>query len=250
MTDPKQNQHWEALAQELGAAIPARVTEMGKRLLKGYKPRYCHALTNVSVTVYKGDIIGIIGPNGSGKSTFLRTVSGIYHPDAGSVHTHGRISTLLSLGTGFDNNLSGLDNICLNGLIIGMSQAAINANIPQIIEFAEIGDFIHVPMKYYSSGMISRLSFAIVLAMEPDILLIDEIFSVGDLAFQKKSEKAMHNLLSRSNCQMIVTHNLALVREHCNRALYFEGGRIKMDGPPDAVVSRYERNYGLANANS
>jgi len=146
------------------------------------------------------------------------------------------------LGTGFDNNLSGIENIRLNGLTLGMSLGEIESKISTIVDFADIGDHIHGPMKHYSNGMISRLSFSIVLAMQPDILLIDEVFAVGDLAFQKKSQSAMNDLLDKSFCQIIVTHSLPFVRQHCNRAIYLCNGRVIMDGDPDAVVSRYERD--------
>jgi len=218
-----------------------KVAQVSKKLITGVKPRYFVALEDINLEVRQGEIVGIIGPNGSGKSTLLRAISGIYHPDQGTVDKNGRISTLLSLGTGFDNNLTGLDNIRLNGLIIGMHLEEIEQQISQIVNFADIGDHINQPMKYYSSGMISRLSFAIVLAMKPDILLIDEIFSVGDLAFQAKSEKAMHELLEKASCQLIVTHSLSMVERHCNRALYIRGGRIVLDDEPDKVVARYKR---------
>ena len=206
--------------------------------------KYHTALSNINLIVNQGDIIGIVGPNGCGKSTLLRAISGIYSPDDGSIECYGKISTLLSLGSGFNNKLNAIDNIRLNGLTIGMSLDEIERKIPSIIEFAEIGDYVHVPMKYYSSGMISRLSFSIVLAMQPDILLIDEIFSVGDLAFQKKSEKAMHQLLSSASCQLIVTHSLSLVKDHCNRAIFMEKGKIILDGEPNDVVNYYEKRYG------
>ncbi len=205
------------------------------------KPEYFTALSGVSFEVSSGDIVGIIGPNGAGKSTLLRAVCGIYEPDEGSIECSGRISTLLSLGTGFDNSLNGMDNIRLNGLTIGMAMKEIEKSIPSIIEFADIGDHIYSPMKYYSSGMISRLSFAIVVAMKPDILLIDEVFSVGDLAFQKKSTAAMHELLAKATCQLIVTHNLSLVTEHCNRAIYIKGGKIIANGPSHEVVAQYKK---------
>lgn len=216
------------------------IRETGLRLARGRRPRTFTALRNVNLTLRDGDVLGVIGPNGCGKSTLLRTISGIYRPDEGEVRTQGQVSTLLSLGTGFDNRLDGLSNIRLNGLLMGMSHEEIDAATPDIVAFAEIGEHIDVPMKYYSSGMISRLSFAIVLAMQPDILLIDEIFSVGDLEFKKKSEKAMHDLLTRASCQVIVTHSLRLVREHCTRAIYMRSGRILMDGEPEEVVARYE----------
>ncbi len=219
-----------------------KAVEVGNRLVRKRKPRFFTALEDASLTINEGEIVGIIGPNGSGKTTLLRTISGIYHPDAGSVTCRGRISTLLSLGTGFDNRLTGLDNIRLNGLLIGISMKEIEDKIPMIAEFADIGDHIHTPMKYYSSGMISRVSFAIVVAMRPDILLIDEVFSVGDLAFQRKSQKAMHELLSRASCQLIVSHNLSLIREHCNRVIYLESGHIVVDGAPEEAVAAYEKD--------
>lgn len=172
------------------------LAQTARRLFHGRRLRYFTALDDASLTINSGDIVGVIGPNGCGKTTLLRAMCGIYHPDLGTVQRFGRISTLLSLGTGFDNRLNGIDNIRLNGLVMGMSQREIEAKIPQIIEFADIGEHIYQPMKYYSSGMISRVSFAIVQAMQPDILLIDEVFSVGDLQFRKKSERAMHDLLA------------------------------------------------------
>ncbi len=216
------------------------IRESALRVVRARRPRMFTALEGIDLVIRDGDVLGVIGPNGCGKSTLLRTISGIYRPDQGEVHTEGQVSTLLSLGTGFDNRLHGLDNIRLNGLLMGMSHAEIDAAIPDIVAFAEIGDHIDVPMKYYSSGMISRLSFAIVLAMQPDILLIDEIFSVGDLEFKKKSERAMHDLLTRASCQVLVTHSLSLVREHCTRAIYMRSGRIVLDGEPAEVVARYE----------
>jgi ABC-type polysaccharide/polyol phosphate transport system ATPase subunit len=214
--------------------------DLGRRIFRDYQPSYHTALDNVSLRLNQGDVLGVIGPNGSGKSTLLRVISGIYHPDRGSVDRHGRVSTLLSLGTGFDNTLSGLDNIMLNGLILGMSRDEIESKTDEIIRFADIGDYIHQPMKYYSSGMISRVSFSITLAMRPDILLLDEIFSVGDLLFQKKSMQAMDELRERASCQVLVSHSLGLIREHCNRAIFLAGGRILADGSPDVVVAEYE----------
>ena len=226
--------------------LKQKATEVVRRLLHRYRPRYFIGLDAIDLDLYEGDVVGVIGPNGCGKTTLLRTICGIYYPDAGRIHCTGRVSTLLSLGTGFDNRLNGLDNIRLNGLILGMSLCEIDDKIDEIVAFADIGEHIHMPMKYYSNGMISRLSFAIVLAMKPDILLIDEIFSVGDLAFQRKSERAIHQLLARASCQLIVTHDLDLVLNHCNRALYMRSAQIVMDGRPDEVVARYRAETGEA----
>jgi teichoic acid transport system ATP-binding protein len=220
----------------------AKAREVGRRLVRGEGPRYFEALKGISLEVRQGDIVGVIGPNGSGKSTLLRTIGGIYHPDRGRVETFGKVSTLLSLGTGFDNRLSGIDNIRMNGLILGLPKRELEAKIPMIEEFAEIGDHMRVPMKYYSSGMISRVSFSIVLAMQPDILLIDEVFSVGDLQFQRKSARALHELLGQASCQVIVTHNLEFVKKHCNRAVYVRSGRVLADGDPSEIVRRYARD--------
>jgi len=217
------------------------VRQTVRRVVDGKNIEYFTALDKVSFEVDKGDIIGVVGPNGGGKSTLLRTITGIFQPDEGVIDCHGCVSSLLSLGTGFINELSGRDNIFLNGLIIGLTYKEIEERIPQIIEFADIGKHIYKPMKYYSSGMISRLSFSIVLAMDPDILLIDEVFSVGDLAFSKKSEKAMHELLEQASCQIIVTHDLDLVMNHCNRVLYLSAGKIIVDGTPDEAISAYRK---------
>lgn len=222
--------------------LAQKAQEFARRLLRGQELGHFTAVDDVSLRVAEGDIVGVIGPNGCGKTTLLRAIAGIYWPDGGAVRRHGRVSTLLSLGTGFDNRSNGLDNIRLNGLIMGMSDQEIDARIPEIVAFADIGEHIYKPMKYYSNGMISRVSFAIVLAMQPDILLIDEVFSVGDLEFQKKSESAMHKLLSKAACQVIVTHNLHFVRSHCNRALYLRNGKVIADGTPVEVVRQYERD--------
>ncbi len=209
---------------------------------RSYQKEVFIALDKVNLTIRDKEIVGIIGPNGSGKSTLLRTMSGIYSPDTGIVRTNGRLSVLLSLGTGFNTTLNGLDNIRLNGLMMGMTLAEIEALIPKIIEFADIGDHIYAPMKYYSSGMISRVSFSILMALEPEIILIDEVFSVGDLSFQQKSTNVLENLLRQASAQVIVTHSLGMVLDHCSRAVYVSGGKILADGPPQEVVRQYEKD--------
>jgi lipopolysaccharide transport system ATP-binding protein len=220
-----------------------KAREILNRMIKGAKPDMFTALSGVSLEARDGDMIGIIGPNGSGKTTLLRTLCGIYHPDEGRVRTRGRISTLLSLATGFDNNLSGRENIRLNGLFLGMSPGEIEDKMQAIIDFANVERFIDVPLHYYSSGMISRLSFSIVLAIRPEVLMVDEVFSVGDLAFQKKSKGALDELLSQASCQLIVTHNLDFVRDNCNRAIYLRAGKVEADGSPEEVVMQYQRDF-------
>ena len=204
---------------------------------------YHQVLEGIDLEANPGERVGIIGPNGSGKSTLLRVISQIYKPDSGTMTVDGKLSSLLSLGTGYNNTLTGLENIRMNALLHGMTMKEIDRKLPEITEFADIGDHINKPMKYYSNGMISRLSFSIVLSLNPEILLIDEVFSVGDIAFKRKSEAALHELLNRAAIQVIVSHNLDLIANHCNRALYIEAGRCKMDGRPDEVIKRYERDY-------
>lgn len=229
---------WEK-TRTLSDSLARRV----KAILGGHRTQYFEALKEITFEARQGDIVGVIGPNGSGKSTLLRAISGIYQPDRGNVRCYGKVSSLLSLGTGFDLALNGIDNIYLNGMLTGMAPKKIDSQLDEIIEFAELRDHIYKPMKYYSNGMISRLGFAMVLAMEPEILLVDEIFSVGDIAFQKKSKRVMHELLEKTTCQLIVTHDLQLVREHCNRAIYIREGRIVADGQADEVLENYEKDF-------
>lgn len=225
--------------REQSPSIAGALYQTARSLLRPRKIGWYTALDSVSVTLHEGETVGIIGPNGGGKTTLLRVVSGIYPPDEGYVETQGSISNLLSLGTGFDNRLSGLENIRLNCLVMGLSMDEIDRLTEQIVDFAEIGPRVHLPLRYYSSGMISRLSFATVLALQPDILLIDEVFSVGDLSFKERSEAAMRDLMARASCQLVVTHNLSYVRNECTRALFIEGGRIVADGEPRDVVKEY-----------
>jgi ABC-type polysaccharide/polyol phosphate transport system ATPase subunit len=222
-------------------SMPQHVAEWGRRLTGKWKPEYFPALTDINLRVDRGEVLGVLGRNGAGKSTLLRTISGIYYPDAGTVTVDGRISALLQLGTGFNNSLSGRENIILGGLTLGFSMAQIQERMQLIIDFSEVGDFIDVPVRYYSSGMISRLSFSMVVSMEPDVLLIDETLSVGDLAFQKKSQEAMRELLQRASCQVIVSHSMETIERLCTRAILIEQGKIVGDGPTKDVIAQYQR---------
>jgi ABC-type polysaccharide/polyol phosphate transport system ATPase subunit len=215
--------------------------ELRRRIVDHWRPTEFLALDGVSLEIGKGEVLGVIGPNGSGKTTLLRMIMGIYHPDEGRVEVRGRVSAVLALGTGFDLNLSGVDNVRLNGMMLGHSLEEINRKLPAILEFADIGDFVNTPMKYYSTGMISRLSFATVVAMEPDILLVDEMLSVGDLAFAEKSASAMRALLAQASCQVIVSHDLDTIERICTRSIWMLGGRIMADGMPGEVRREYER---------
>jgi len=211
----------------------------GKSSIKYFEP-----LKGINLDIYRGDKVGIIGANGAGKSTLLKLIAGIYKPDGGTLHVKGSVSSLLSIGTGFSPELSGMDNIRLSAYMRKIKKNDIEKRLPDIVDFCELEDFLNVPIKYYSTGMISRLGFAISAAMKPDILLIDEIFSVGDLKFQKKSEKAMQSLLDNSYCQVIVSHDLQTVERVCNRAILVHQGSIISDGPPNKVIKDYYKLQG------
>lgn len=226
--------------------LGAFAKRIGSGKIKARKVQRFRALNSVSLIASDGDVIGVIGANGSGKTTLLRAIAGIYQPDSGSVDTLGSLSTLLSLGTGFNNMLTGRRNIFMVGYLMGMTKSDISDRVADIVAYAELEEFIDVPVKYYSNGMISRLGFAIATTMEPEILLVDEIFSVGDLAFKAKSERTVRSLLERASCQVVVTHSLSFVKESCNRAVYVRDGEIVHDGEPQQVVAAYEE-YVAAN---
>lgn len=218
--------------------------ELLKKWLGKSDIKYFEALHTVNLDIFKGDKIGIIGANGSGKSTLLKLIAGIYKPDHGSLHVKGKISSLLSLGTGFSQDLSGIDNIRLSSYMRKIPKEDLRDIMKDIVEFCELEEFLHVPIKYYSTGMISRLGFAISASMKPDILLIDEIFSVGDLKFQTKSEKFMENLMENALCQMIVSHDLHAIERMCNRALLIHKGCIVCDSTPEEVIKEYKKLQG------
>lgn len=204
------------------------------------KAEYFEALKGISFDVTKGEILGIIGDNGSGKSTLLRALAGIYSPDSGSVETYGQSVSLMAIGAGFKKNLSGRDNILLSGLLLGFPKKLIMEKMDEIIEFSGLGAKIDKSVRAYSSGMYSKLAFSITAILEPDILLIDEVFSVGDKRFKKKSAKKMQQLIEDANrTVVIVSHNLANLQSLCSRVIWIDAGEIKMSGDPETVISAY-----------
>lgn len=215
--------------------------EAKARIQGNWQPNYFSALSNINLEVKQGEIVGLIGANGSGKTTLLRAIAGIYEPDAGTVQTNGKISALLQLGTGLNNKLSGRENIILGGLTLGLSKAQILEDIEKIIEFSGIGDFIDTPMRFYSSGMISRLSFSIIAFVSPDILLIDETLSVGDIGFQEKSKKTMDKLMQDASCQIIVSHSLNTIQELATRVCVIDAGKIIADDVPYKSIKEYKK---------
>lgn len=198
------------------------------------------ALKNVSFTVKKGEMLGIIGRNGAGKSTLLKILTQITPPTTGEVRLRGRVGSLLEVGTGFHQELSGRENIYLNGSILGMSKKEIDRKFDQIVEFADIGKFLDVPVKRYSSGMQVRLAFSVAAHLEPEILLVDEVLAVGDADFQKKCLGKMEEVTKKDGRTVIfVSHNLGAVKTLCNKCLFLDGGEVKSWGDTDQVISDY-----------
>lgn len=199
------------------------------------------ALHGVSFNVKPGEIVGIIGKNGSGKSTMLRAIGGIFSADEGSIDLHGHSISLLSIGVGFQKKLTGRENILLSGMILGFEESYIRERMDEIIEFSELGEFIDRPVKTYSSGMYSKLAFAITAILETEIMLIDEVLSVGDAKFKKKSFKKMKSLISDKNrTVLIVSHSIETLQKLCTRVLWLHDGNLKMDGDPKEVLAAYD----------
>ena len=198
------------------------------------------ALRNVTFQVRHGDALGIIGPNGAGKSTLLQVLAGIITPSEGFVEVDGHVSSLLTLGVGFDQDLSGTDNIRLAGAFMGLDHAVVEERLPAIVDYADLGDFIDVPIKTYSSGMRARLGFAIATSVEPDILILDEVLSTGDAAFRAKSKQRVGELVSEAKAIVLVTHDMNWVTEYCNRAMLIEKGNIVASGSPEDVVREHQ----------
>ena len=207
--------------------------EMGKR--DDYK-----AVDGVSFSVEEGEVIGIIGPNGSGKSTLLRTIANIFSPNEGRIKTFGKSVALLALGAGFNMNLPGRENIYLSGMLLGFSKKEIEGKIEEIIEFSELGEFIERPVRTYSSGMVSKLAFSITASLEADIILIDEVLSVGDAKFTKKSlNRIKEIIMDHTKTVLIVSHNIGTLRESCSKIICLEEGKLKEFGEVNEVLARY-----------
>ena len=199
------------------------------------------AIKGISFEIEKGKILGIIGRNGSGKTTILRAIAGIFSADEGTIDLKNNTVSLLSIGVGFQKKLTGYENIFLSGLLLGFTESEIKANIDKIIEFSELGDFIYKPVRTYSSGMHSKLAFAITAILESDVMLIDEVLSVGDAKFKKKSYAKMKELINDENrTVVIVSHSLETLKKLCNEILWLNDGKIKMQGAPKDVIPLYE----------
>ena len=201
------------------------------------------ALNDISFSVKPGEVFGIIGPNGAGKSTLLKVVSRVMVPTSGRVWIKGRVSPLLELGAGFHPELTGVENIFLNGTLLGYSYAEIEEKFHEIIEFADIGDFIYAPIRSYSSGMVARLGFAIATAWQPEVLILDEVLSVGDTAFEKKCSARINEFRENKATILLVSHSVPLIRSLCQRAILLQQGKIVKSGTADEVCDYYSSSF-------
>lgn len=198
------------------------------------------ALKNVSFEIKKGEVLGIIGHNGAGKSTLLKVISGILRPTEGSVRLDGQVVPMLELGSGFDFDLTGRENIFLNGAILGYSEQFLHEKYDEIVEFSGLGKFIEIPLRNYSSGMVVRLAFSIATVVNPEILIVDEILAVGDADFQEKSKQRMLELMGGGTTVLFVSHSLEQIREMCDRVLWLEHGQVQQIGPTKEICDAYE----------
>jgi len=201
------------------------------------------AIRGVSFTIFEGETVGVIGRNGCGKSTLLRLVAGIYQPDAGEVRSHCPRVSLLSLSLGFDPQLTGRENAVLSGMLSGSTRSQVESELDEIIRFAELGRFIDEPIKTYSTGMRSRLGFAVALKLRTDLMLLDEVLSVGDQAFREKAEKAMVDRINSKQTVLLVSHSLPQTQALCDRVIWLDKGCVVEVGEPDEVIARYQDSF-------
>jgi homopolymeric O-antigen transport system ATP-binding protein len=199
------------------------------------------ALNNINLTIHHGDHVGLIGHNGSGKSTFLRLLANIYEPTHGSIKTDGHISPMLALSPGIEPELTGYENILLRGTLLGLSKQQIKKQMNEIAELTGLGDYLSMPIRTYSSGMLVRLAFAISSSIKPDILVIDEIFGAGDASFMVKAREKMASLLKQSSIVVMATHSDELIKEFCNKAILLESGKVKFFGSPKEALELYHQ---------
>jgi ABC-type polysaccharide/polyol phosphate transport system ATPase subunit len=197
------------------------------------------ALENISLRISEGDRVGIIGSNGAGKSTLLKLLAGIYPPTTGRREVFGQISSLFDIALGFEHDATGWDNIAFRSYLQGETPRTIRDKVQPIAEFSELGDFLNMPVRYYSSGMMVRLAFSIATAIEPELLLVDEVLSAGDLAFQAKARQRIHDLMNNARAVVVVSHDLVSLAQLCEHVLWLDHGRIRLSGPTDEVIAAY-----------
>lgn len=227
--------------KDIWVSYPEETQQPLKKLFHRHRPRFW-ALKGISFEVKKGEVLGIIGRNGSGKSTLLKLLSGLISPDKGDFNIEGdEHPVLLSLGAGFQPELSGIENIYLNGLLLGHNKQTIDEKLDEIIEFSELDDFVYKPVRTYSSGMKSRLAFSTAISLDPEILLVDEVLGVGDAAFQKKCREAITQKIKEDRTVILVTHSSTLVKSICDRVVWIHLGEQKAVGDTKEIVDEYDR---------
>ena len=240
------------LAEDIGVRYSLRfhrkqsVQRTLSRLINRDPVEQFWALRGVNLRVDHGESLAVIGPNGAGKSTLLQVLAGILNPSEGRIESRGQISGLLTLGAGFDIDLTGRDNILLAGAFLGLDDRVTRELLPGIVEYADLGQFIDAPLKTYSSGMRARLGFAIATSVDPDILLLDEVLATGDATFREKSKARVLEIVSNAKAVVLVTHDMNWVKEYCNRALLIEGGRAVLEGEPEEVVETHRQHTAEA----
>ncbi|WP_047150868.1 ABC transporter ATP-binding protein [Aneurinibacillus tyrosinisolvens] len=215
----------------------------GSRKNETSKGKYIHALKDFTLSLNEGDRLGIIGHNGAGKSSLLKLIAGIYPPTKGSFKVDGHVACLFELATGFEMEATGWDNIYLRGLMLGETPQTIRKKMDAIAEFSELGDYLNIPVKYYSSGMFIRLAFSISTAIEPDILLLDEVMAAGDAGFLEKAERRMKELMDKVKILVFVSHSMDSIRDFCNKCVWLEHGKIKMVGNTEETIQAYLASY-------
>ena len=221
--------------------VGGTLTAMGRRSAKVL------ALDDLSFTIHEGDAVGLIGHNGAGKTSLLRVLGGIYRPTAGHCEVHGKISTLFTSSIGLSQNATGLENIRLTCILLGMSKAEIEAIMPDIIEFSELGDYLDLPLRTYSAGMRTRLGFALATCMNPDVLLIDEVFTTGDRLFRKKAKARITNVMRNAKTMVLASQSPGLMKEFCNKIIWLEHGRLHRSGDAKEILADYANRGGDGN---
>jgi ABC-type polysaccharide/polyol phosphate transport system ATPase subunit len=214
-------------------------------LRREQKPKEFWAFRNVDFEIPQGSVTGIIGSNGSGKSTLLRTLAGIFVPDEGELEVRGRVSALITLGAGFQLNLSGLDNVFYNGMLLGLTRQQVKERLDQIVDFADLGTFIDAPVRTYSSGMRARLGFAVAVHVDPEILVVDEVIAVGDAKFRNKCQAKFEEFFEKGLTVVMVQHNLEAILQMCHDCIWLERGQMRNRGNPKAIVDEYLASQGL-----
>lgn len=225
------------LATERVDTLKEYVLKLAKHQLMVQK---FYALRDINLEIERGEAVALIGVNGSGKSTLLKVIAGVLHPTTGSVQVHGSIAPMIELGAGFDPELTARENIFLNGAVLGHGRKFMEAHFQSIIDFAELWDFVDVPVKNFSSGMVARLGFAIATEIKADVLIVDEVLSVGDFRFQEKCKKRMEEMMSGGTTLLFVSHSTKQVRQLCKKAVWLKKGQIQMMGDVDTVCDAYE----------